>query len=692
MLRIALVGNPNSGKSTVFNLLTGLRQKTGNYPGVTVDKRTGNFYLPDKRLAELTDLPGAYSLYARSADERVVIDELISEPSYDCVVVVADATNLRRHLLLYTQIRDLGLRTILLLNMNDLLEDNGWTLDVKTLASCLQTPVILFSARSGQGLSDLMSQLAVPDKITVPAEMNFEPDDKVFKQFLDALQFITKTSCPFKAWQYAAQPHLQQNLEPSKRSEIDRLLVDLQISIAHYQTEGIARRFKAIDKVLDKCLTNTSEIRQRRTTAALDRIMVNPFFGFVLFFVLLLLIFQAIFSWSAIPMDAIDSWMALLGGRLSDALPQTFWASLLTDGLLPGITGVIIFVPQIALLFLFISLLEESGYMARVVFIMDRLLRPFGLNGKSVVPLMSGAACAIPAIMAARTIENEKERLLTILVTPFITCSARLPIYVILIALVVPADAKFWGIGLQAWSLMGLYLLGAATALGASWVLDRMIKRTDNEGFFMEMPLYKMPQWKNIGLTIYERSMAFVTGAGKIILSISLLLWVLASLGPNDKFYHPEAYIRDTHPTPEVIAAYRLEHSFIGYFGKGIEPVIEPLGYNWKIGIALLTSFAAREVFVGTMATIYGLEDGGENSSGIISQMRAEINPSTGAPVFTLATAVSLLLFYAFAMQCMSTLAIVKRELKSWKYPLMQFIFMTLMAYFSAFAAFATLS
>jgi ferrous iron transport protein B len=689
-MRVALVGNPNAGKSSVFNRLTGLRQKTGNYPGVTVDKKTGYFSMANGRRVELTDLPGTYSIYARSADERIVISQLLKPESFDLVIVVADATNLRRHLLLYTQVRDLGLPVLLVINMFDLLEKNGWKLHVDRLAERLGTSVIALSARTGNGIDQLKKAIQEPIKPALPARYDFIEKNPDFSQRLNQLQNITDTPYPFRAWQYAAQPFLCTDLSPETGKKVMQWVAQFDLSVPRLQAEGIATRFAQIDTCTDACLERTSELRQQKITRALDRILVHPILGFVIFFGLLLLMFQAIFSWSAWPMDAIDEGMAALGFWLSKSLPDMFLTRLLTDGLLPGITGVLIFVPQIGLLFLFISLLEESGYMARVVFIMDRLLRPFGLNGRSVVPLISGAACAIPAIMSARTIDNEKERVLTILVTPFITCSARLPIYVILIALVVPASATWAGISIQAWALMALYLLGAFTALGASWVINRIMKKNTGDGFVMEMPLYKTPQWKNVAVTLYERSMAFVTGAGKIILSIAMVLWLLASFGPNDKFYHPEKYLPQA--TEDRLAAYRLEHSFIGYFGKGIEPAIAPLGYNWKIGIALLTSFAAREVFVGTMATIYGLGEDGENESGIIERMRTDTDPATGAPIFGFATAVSLLLFYAFAMQCMSTLAIVKRELKSWKYPVLQLIFMTALAYLSAWMSYAILS
>lgn len=695
-INIAIAGNPNSGKSSLFNRLTGLNQKTGNYPGITVDKKSGRF----KNYAEITDLPGTYSIYARSDDEKVVIRELAEKDRFDLVMVVVDATNLRRQMLLFTQIRDLGVPTVLVINMADILEKNGWTLRLDQLEKELSTDIFLLSARTGKGINELKHYI----KNFEAKEYHFKAEDDFvemrseLQNFLSDLKEVFEYDFPFMAWQFVSQPHLLQSLSQEKQKQFDILLKKHQINVSQYLTAGIIYRFDKIDRIVEACLERKTELKQLNFTRTIDRIATHKVFGFVLFTALLLLIFQAVFSWASVPMDFIDEKMGMLSSWFSTNLPKGFFNSLISKGLLPGLTGILIFVPQIALLFLFISILEESGYMSRVVFIMDRLLRPFGLNGKSVVPLLSGAACAIPAVMAARTIENPRERLLTVLVTPFMTCSARIPIYTILIALIVPSGF-FYGIHYQAMALFGMYFLGAATALIASYILHKILKQRSEGSLLMEMPLYKLPSIKNTLFTVYEKSKTFVVEAGKVILSIALILWLLASFGPGDEFKNADQYVAKSRPeligTPQFdaeVESYKLQHSFIGYLGKGIEPVIRPLGYDWKIGIALITSFAAREVFVGTMGTIYGLGSNSDEPSTIKKRMSEDVDSRTGKPLFSLPVALSLLLFYAFALQCMSTIAVVKRELKTWSYPLYQLLAMTALAYFSALVVYQLLS
>jgi ferrous iron transport protein B len=426
----------------------------------------------------------------------------------------------------------------------------------------------------------------------------------------------------------------------------------------------------------------------------IDKVLLHPFWGYTIFFSVLFLIFQAIFTWASYPADLIDSGIASLNELLKSNLPESMLLSLLTDGLIAGIGGVLIFIPQIAFLFAFIAILEESGYMARVVLLMDKLMRKFGLNGKSVVPLISGVACAVPAIMATRSIDNWKERLITIMVTPLMSCSARIPIYTILIALVVPDKTVLGFMNLQGIALMALYLLGFSAAIFSALLMKVVLKIKGRSYLIMEVPSYKMPRWKNIGLTIVEKVKAFVWEAGKIIVAISIVLWVMASYGPAN--HMEQASIETTRENPHLtgqaladkIASRKLEVSYAGHFGKFLEPVIKPLGYDWKIGIALLTSFAAREVFVGTLSTIYSVGSEADNTDTIKERLRKETNPQTGLPMYTPALAFSLLVFYAFAMQCMSTLAIVYRETNGWKWPLVQLLYMTGLAYLSAFAVY----
>jgi ferrous iron transport protein B len=428
----------------------------------------------------------------------------------------------------------------------------------------------------------------------------------------------------------------------------------------------------------------------------LDRVLIHRFWGYIIFFMILLTIFQVIFDWSSIPMDFIDESFTNLSEYTKRTLPPGLFTNLLAEGIISGLGGIVIFIPQIAFLFLFIAVLEETGYMSRVVFLMDRGLRKYGLSGKSVIPLISGTACAIPAVMATRNIENWKERLITILVTPFTTCSARLPVYLILISLVIP-EGTFLGMGYQGLTLMGLYLLGFVMALLSAALLNKILKIQSKTYFVIEMPNYKLPLIKNVAITVFEKTKSFVVEAGRVILAISILLWIMASFGPGKDFNDAEAIVKDQvknqslSPTEleNEIASYKLEHSFIGILGKSIEPAIAPLGFDWKIGIALISSFAAREVFVGTLATIYSVGNNQEET--IKNRMKAERKPN-GELLFDLPTGISLMLFYAFALQCMSTLAIVKKETNGWKWPMIQLFSMTLIAYLSALIVYQILA
>ncbi len=651
--KIALVGNPNSGKSSVFNQLTGLNQHVGNYPGVTVDKKTGSFQDKDGGKIKVIDLPGIYSIYPKSEDERVVF-EILSDKEHenypDLYVVVVDVTNLERNLLLFTQLHDLKIPTILVVNMVDLLEGEGISVDLEKLSELLGgVPIVAMNARKGEGIEELKNAI---------------------------YHFNQTTWTPFLK-EYALHDCGLERLPSSSE-----------------QIEDTDRRFKKITQILKFCLKREEPSKSRKLISnKIDKVVTHPIWGYAIFLFILLLIFQAIYELASVPMDLIDNVFLLLSQGTRDLLPPGVFTDLIAEGIVPGIGGIVIFVPQIVLLFAFIAILEETGYMSRVVFIMDRLMRPFGLNGKSVVPLISGVACAIPAIMATRTIDQWKDRLITIMVTPLTSCSARLPVYTLLIALVVPEE-NVWGfMNLQGLVLLGMYLLGFAAAFLAAIIFKLIIRSRQKSFLIMEMPTYKIPRWSNVGITLWEKTKVFVWEAGRVIMAISIILWVLASYGPPNRIEKaisaiptPESTAGDAKMSyEEQVSSVKLENSWIGLLGKQLEPVIAPLGYDWQVGIALITSFAAREVFVSSMATIYSVGENFEDEATMLQRMRQEVNPRTGQSVYNLASGLSLMVFYAFAMQCMSTLAIVKRETKSWKWPLLQLVYMTTLAYIGAF-------
>ena len=703
--KIALIGNPNAGKSSLFNSLTGLNQKTGNFPGVTMEKLTGIWELEPKRPVEILDLPGIYSIYPKSIDEELVIN-ILGDPTHpdfpDMAIVVADASNLKRNLLLFSQVRDLGIPTVLALNMIDVAENEGYVINSIKLARELNVEVAEVNAKKGIGLNGL--KLAVVKTLANRYASNDALPLAVSEEIIQEVQSAFGEGETYRSLLWLMEHDRMKMFSKQQRETFDDIQNKHHFSSKKYQSEETVKRYEQITEVVDRCVINLN--RQwdaapvRTWTDRLDKFFLHPVGGYVFFLAILFVMFQAIFTWATYPMDAIDGGVALLNDWLKGVLPNSALTALLTDGLIAGIGGVLIFIPQIAFLFLFISLLEETGYMSRVMFIMDKLMRRFGLNGKSVVPLISGVACAVPAIMSTRSIGSWKDRLITILVTPLMSCSARLPIYTVLIALVVPENKALFGLfNLQGVALFGLYLLGFFMALVSAWVMKVILKAKEKSYFIMELPTYKGPRFKHVALTIWNSVNAFVFEAGKIIVAISIVLWVLASYGPGDKIAQSEVRVRQENPTLQgvklqnKISAEKLENSYAGHFGHFVEPVIRPLGYDWKIGIALITSFAAREVFVGTMSTIYSM--GGEvddENATIKNRMRAEINPVTGKPMYDAALGFSLLIFYAFAMQCMSTLATTYRETKSWKYPLIQFGYMTALAYLSAFAVYQLLS
>lgn len=696
-INVALIGNPNTGKTSVFNALTGLNQKVGNYPGITVDKKQGICKLSRGVKAHILDLPGTYSLNASSLDENVVIELLLNKNDKDypdVAVIVSDVENLKRNLLLFTQIKDLKIPTLLVINMSDVMKRKGISLDVEVLEEKLNTKIALVSTRKGTGIQELKKLIEqykiLPKKQCLDAS-TIEP------AYFERLQKAFPNQDIYKLWLVITQ---DANFGKVSRQELDvsKFKTKSTSELKRLQQKEAIKRYQFINNVLKEG-QNIDRSKARDLRSKLDRVLIHKVWGYIIFFIILLTIFQAIYDWATFPMDLIDTTFAGLAEWVKSSYPNGGKVTdLVAEGIVSGVGGIVIFIPQIAFLFLFISILEESGYMSRVVFLMDRIMRRFGLSGKSLVPLISGTACAIPAVMATRNIENWKERLITILVTPFTTCSARLPVYLIIIALVIP-EGYIFGLSFQALTLMLLYLIGFGMAVFSAYVLDRIMKTNRKTFFVVEMPNYKLPLLKNVLITVFEKTKTFVFEAGKIILAISVILWVLASYGPGDKFNNAEAIVAEQYADlsdakiDDKVAAYRLEHSYIGIIGKTIEPVIKPLGYDWKIGIGLVASFAAREVFVGTLATIYSVGSATENESidTIKTKMSNEIYED-GSKVFTFASGISLLLFYAFAMQCMSTLAIVKRETKSWKWPMIQLIGMSTIAYIFALIAFQILN
>ena len=672
---LLLLGNPNTGKSSLFNKLTGLNQKVGNFPGVTVEKKEGTINFKNNYFANVIDLPGTYSVNSFSPEEEVVSNILLEKNkiSPDAALVVSDIENLKHNLLLFTQVKDLGIPLYLIINMCDVMEKRGIALDISTLEEELKTKIFLISTRNSIGIDDLLNEIpnifdSDTSAIVDNNYMDFETIQKINNK--------NNSSLFYKRW--LSQINKISNLDDLKK-------------IKHKEA---VHRYRFINNKLNKTL-NIDRKKAYDLRSKLDNIFLHPFWGTIIFMSILALIFQTIFTWSSYPMDFIDEMFSNLSNYTKAVLPEGVFTNLLAEGIIAGIGGVIIFVPQIALLFMFISILEETGYMSRVVFLFDKRLKKYGLSGKSIIPLISGVACAIPAVMSTRNINDWKQRLTTILIVPFMTCSARLPVYLILISIVIP-DNYFFIFNYQGLTLLGLYLLAVSMALISAFVFSKIIKSNFENYVVIEMPNYKIPVLKNVLFTVYSKTKSFVFEAGKIILSISILLWILASNGPGDDFKHAEQIILEKYDNKKNISeldyeiqSYRLENSYIGTAGKILEPILNPLGYDWKIGIAIITSFAAREVFVGTLATIFSV--GSENVETIKEKMSYQ-RKQNGQLLFNLPTGVSLMVFYAFALQCMSTIAIVKKETNSWKWPAIQFTFMTIIAYISALIVYQTLS
>lgn len=711
LLKIALIGNPNSGKSTVFNQLTGLRQKTGNFPGVTVDLKEGRLRFPSGFEATLIDLPGTYSLYPTSSDEKIVTTVLTNpKDSFypDALIYVADVTHLEKHLLLFTQLRDLGLPIVMALNMADTAAESGIKTNTTRLAERLGIPVVSISGRTGENIQKLLFEL---EKLLKKSSSDWIPSAPFYplreseKQVVDAVQLNLEIDNPYRALQIAHHYTWLPFLKKQERETLAAIVQTKDFQSLRAQVDETLDRFDRFIPIVRQTILQPSD-EPTTFTDRIDAVLTNRWLGPFIFFGVMLLVFMAIFF----GYDITGGWVESMTGAVIDfagsSMGDNWFSSLLAKGILPGLQGVLVFVPQIALLFLLITILEEVGYMARAVFIFDKTMRRFGMNGRSIVALIGGGACAVPAIMGTRTISNWKERLITVMVTPFISCSARIPVYLVLIPVALPASS-WW---MKALVFGGMYFFGLSAALGSAYVFKKILRTSDPSYLALELPVYRMPHWKNVWLTVWEKVKAFIGGAGKIILYISIALWILGNSGPTGALENAEKQVR-TNASPNVsqdslgdlIAAKRMEASFAGIIGKTIEPAILPLGYDWKIGIALLSSFAAREVFNGTMYTIYSLESVAEVEESEAqnqrpferySRLRQQMTNDkfdNGQHVYTLATGISLLIFYALAMQCMSTLAVVRRETGSWKWPIFQFVFMSGMAYFFAWLAYTLL-
>lgn len=699
LAKIALCGNPNSGKSSLFNLLTGQKQKVANYPGVTVDLKYGKLKYSDQEV-QIIDLPGTYSFYPSSNDE-LVVSRVLANPEDENypngIVYTIDITKMDKQLLLLTQIMTLKIPCLLVLNMFDLVQNQN--IDINVIAQKMDLQIVKLSTKTGYGLKELkakVGELYVQPQNFVSANSFFSPSDQL-KEMANLVKIKTGFQNEYQnilvAHHYAHYPFINEMDKNEFTAQFEKngfVSLDYQIK----ETLGRYDEFESILKSATQVQSNSEA-----QSIKLDKILTHPIIGVGLFFLLMLILFQAIFAWATIPMEFIDGVFGSLGGWVSKNFSDTWWTSLLSDGLIAGLGGVLIFIPQIAILFFFLSILEQSGYMARVVYLFDRFMQRFGMNGKSLVAMVSSTACAIPAVMSTRTIPNSKERIITIMVSPLMSCSARIPVYVILIALVVPTTKVLGIFNMQGLVFFGLYGLGILGALLSALAFKYILKSNERSFLMLELPDYKLPSITNTLHVVKDKVFTFVWEAGRIIMVISVVLWFLSSYGPSSQMAAAEQAGQEiisqqnlsSIDAENLLASKKLEASYAGHLGKLIEPVIEPLGFDWKIGIALITSFAAREVFVGTMATIYSVGSA-DNDFAIQKKMAAEINPATGQKTFTFAVAMSLLVFYVFAMQCMSTLAVVKKETKSWKWPIIQFTFMTLMAYFGSMLTYQLLS
>lgn len=691
-VNIALVGNPNSGKSSLFNVLTGLNQQVGNFPGVTVDKKTGYSRIGEKLTATIIDLPGTYSLYPKRADEWVAYKVLLNQDKDikpDMVLLVADASNLKRNLLFCSQIIDLKIPVVVALTMIDLAKKKGTEIDIGGLERELGVQVVMINPRKNKGIPALKKVIENISSANFAPPREFINNQLLAEHPIEEIKKLFPAISDYTALHYLIN-HEHFKLTPaSLQDRIETIEQTNKFNPTKTQAEEIMQRYGRIKHIMQQTVVEADPLQKALLTEKLDSILLDRKWGYVILLAVLFLLFQSVFWIAQYPMDAIEWGFGKVSGWMGNTLPQAWWSDLLINGVLAGLSGILIFIPQIMILFGLITLLEDTGYMARISFLTDKLMRKVGLNGKSVMPMISGLACAVPAIMSARNIENRKERLLTIMVTPLMSCSARLPVYTILIALIIPSELYFGFLSLQGLVMMGLYLLGTIMALVVSFVMRWFINIKERSFFILELPVYRSPRWKNAVTTMVEKAKIFVFDAGKVIMMISLILWALSSYGPPKKMASVTLKYQqliETNPRQErELNAQRktalLQNSYAGILGQKIEPLIRPLGYDWKIGIALITSFAAREVFVGTMATLYSVGENADETNGTLRQKMSGAVRTDGTKVYNLATGMSLLVFYVLAMQCMSTLAVVKRETRSWKWPVIQLVYMTGLAY-----------